>query len=81
LGAVHAATTTYPQPSTNPSDLIGVYSWGTDFDAYMPGTVDRLTWSAEKVSGLGSRVIRVYLGANDAYDVIPPATSTLTAAA
>jgi hypothetical protein len=53
-------------------DRIGVYAWGFDTTAW-PGTPDRLNWGASKVSGLGARTIRVYLGPQDIYQVLPPA--------
>jgi hypothetical protein len=52
-------------------DRIGIYAWGFDTTSW-PGTPDQLTWAAAKVSGLGSRTIRVYLGPQDIYQVLPP---------
>jgi hypothetical protein len=52
------------------ADRFGVYHWGADFSAW-PGTPDRLTWGAEKVAALGSRTLRVFLGASDFYGVNP----------
>ena len=43
---------------TDMRDRIGIYAWGFDTTSW-PGTPDRLNWAASKVSGLGSRTIRV----------------------
>ncbi len=50
------------------ADRFGVYHWGADFSAW-PGAPDRLTWGADQVAALGSRTIRVFLGAGDVYGV------------
>jgi hypothetical protein len=59
----------FPVPS-DMRDRIGIYAWGFDTTSW-PGTPDRLNWAASKVSGLGSRTIRVYLGPQDIYHVLP----------
>jgi hypothetical protein len=59
----------FPVP-TDMRDRIGIYAWGFDTTSW-PGTPDRLNWAASKVSGLGSRTIRVYLGPQDIYHVLP----------
>lgn len=59
-------------PPTDMRDRIGVYAWGFDTSAW-PGTPDRLTWATNEVSGLGARTVRVYLGPQDIYGVLPPA--------
>jgi hypothetical protein len=64
-------------------DRIGIYAWGFDTTSW-PGAPDRLNWAASKVAGLGARTIRVYLGPQDIYHVLPPAdggTFDLTGAA
>jgi hypothetical protein len=67
-GAMDASTFIAP---TDMRDRIGVYAWGFDTTAW-PGTPDRLNWAAEKVAALGSRTLRVYLGPQDIYEVLPP---------
>jgi hypothetical protein len=55
---------------TDMRDRIGIYAWGYDTTSW-PGSPDQLNWGASKVSGLGSRTIRVYLGPEDVYHVLP----------
>jgi hypothetical protein len=57
---------------TDMRDRIGVYAWGFDTTSW-PGTPDRLNWAANKVAALGARTVRVYLGSEDIYGVLPPA--------
>lgn len=57
-------------PPADMRDRIGVYAWGFD-DSSWPGTPDRLNWAASKIAGLGGRTIRVYLGPQDIYHVLP----------
>jgi hypothetical protein len=52
------------------ADRFGVYHWGADFSAW-PGSPDRLNWGADQVAALGSRTIRVFLGAGNVYGVDP----------
>jgi hypothetical protein len=66
-GAVDAGP--WPVP-TDMRDRIGIYAWGFDTTSW-PGSPDRLNWAASRVSGLGSRTIRVYLGPQDIYQVLP----------
>ena len=55
---------------TDMRDRFGIYAWGFDTTSW-PGSPDRLNWAASKVAGLGSRTIRVYLGPQDIYHVLP----------
>ncbi|HEX5758131.1 MAG TPA: hypothetical protein VF121_02960 [Thermoanaerobaculia bacterium] len=59
-----------PPPPAARADRFGVYHWGADYSAW-PGTPDRLNWGAEKAAALGSRTLRVFLGANEFYRVNP----------
>ena len=70
-GAQDAADGAVLVAPTSARDRIGVYAWGFDTTAW-PGAPDRLNWAASKVSGLGGRTIRVYLGPQDIYRVLPP---------
>ncbi len=59
----------YPVP-TDMRDRIGIYAWGFDTTSW-PGSPDRLNWAASKVAGLGARTLRIYLGPQDIYHVLP----------
>ena len=68
--AVQAA----PPPATARADRFGAYNWAIDYGAY-PGDAggnDRLNWGAGQVAAIGSRVVRVWLGARDIYYVNSP---------
>lgn len=56
------------------ADRFGIYNWGVDYGSYPTGAlVDRLNWGADKVAGIGTRMIRIAMpgdiyqvgGAND----------------
>lgn len=72
LGAAPALAAV-PAPPKERADRFGVYYWGADSSTW-PGSPDRLRWGAEKVAEIGSRTIRVSLGAADSYDVNPKIT-------
>jgi hypothetical protein len=57
-------------PPSDMRDRLGIYAWGFDTTSW-PGTPDRLNWGAGKVAALGARTIRVYLGPQDIYHVLP----------
>lgn len=59
-----------PKPPRSRADRFGVYHWSVDYSA-LPASSDKLRWGADKVAELGSRTIRVFLGANDVYGVNP----------
>jgi hypothetical protein len=61
-----------PVAPTDARDRIGIYAWGFDTTSW-PGTPDRLSWATGKVAGLGARTVRVYLGPEDIYQVLPAA--------
>jgi hypothetical protein len=65
---------------TDARDRFGVYAWGFD-DTSWPGSPDRLQWAAGKVTSLGGRTVRVYLGPQDIYQVLPGGTFDLATAA
>jgi hypothetical protein len=65
------AATTFTAP-TDMRDRIGVYAWGFDTSSW-PGSPDRLSWATGKVAALGARTVRVYLGPQDIYGVLPDA--------
>lgn len=70
LGTGRAAAQEVPAPPRPAADRFGVYNWGVDASAW-PGEPDRLNWGAGLVSAVGSRTVRVYLGATDVYGVNP----------
>ncbi|MFN7948182.1 MAG: hypothetical protein U0Z53_22725 [Blastocatellia bacterium] len=71
---VQAAVQPVPSPAAERADRFGAYNWGIDYGAY-PGDAggsDRLNWGAGQVASIGSRVVRVWLGARDIYYVNSP---------
>ena len=59
-----------PPPPSERADRFGAYNWAIDYGAYpgdAGGTNDRLNWGANQVATIGSRIIRVWLGARDIY--------------
>ena len=64
-----------PVAPADARDRIGIYAWGFDTTSW-PGSPDRLSWAAAKVAALGSRTIRVYLGPQDIYKVLPAGSGT-----
>jgi hypothetical protein len=60
----------FPAAPTDMRDRIGIYAWGFDATSW-PGSPDRLSWAAAKVAAAGSRTIRVYLGPQDIYQILP----------
>ncbi len=73
--APDASPTTFAAPN-DMRDRIGVYAWGYDTTAW-PGAPDRLNWATDEVAALGGRTVRVYLGPQDIYDVLPSDAGTL----
>ena len=63
-------------PPTDMRDRIGIYAWGYDTSAW-PGTPDRLNWAVNEATALGARMVRVYLGPEDIYDVLASDAGTL----
>jgi hypothetical protein len=68
IGQVHVRA--IPNPPTQRADRFGVYFWGVDYSAY-PGSPDKLSWGSAAVANIGTRTIRVALGAADPYRVNP----------
>jgi hypothetical protein len=68
IGQVHVRA--IPDPPTQRADRFGVYFWGVDYSAY-PGSPDKLSWGSAAVANIGTRTIRVALGASDSYRVNP----------
>jgi hypothetical protein len=65
-----SAVPVVPPPPSDVRDRLGVYAWGFDTTSW-PGTPDQLNWAAGRVAALGARTIRVYLGPQDVYHVLP----------
>ncbi len=61
----------------NQKQRIGAYAWGYDTTSW-PGTPDLLTWGSGKVAAVGSRTFRGSLGTDNAYNINPGGTPTLT---
>ena len=68
--AAAATAGAVPRPSRGRADRFGVYHWSVDYSA-RPEATGKLRWGADKVAELGSRTIRVFLGASNVYGLNP----------